>query len=71
MLGAVLSLMCDDLPSIVKSLAAKSVTCAEIEKQPWGDNTTVRLPSGSRIGLYQPTHQTPLGLGSMQDFGAL
>jgi len=71
MLGALLFLMCDDLPSVIKSLEVKGVSCTEIEKQPWGTSTTVRLPSGGRIGLYQPTHQTPLGLGSMQNFGAL
>jgi catechol 2,3-dioxygenase-like lactoylglutathione lyase family enzyme len=71
MLGAVLFLMCNDLPAVIQSLEAKGISCTEIEKQPWGTSTTVRLPSGGRIGLYQPTHQTPLGLGSMQNFGAL
>jgi len=71
MLGAVLFMMCDDLPSVIKSMEAKGVSCTEIEKQPWGNSTTIRLPSGGRIGLYQPTHQTPLGLGTMQNFGAL
>jgi hypothetical protein len=32
---------------------------------------TVRLPSGGSIGLYQPTHKTPLGIGTMENFGAL
>lgn len=71
MLGAVLFLMSNDLPSVIKSLEAKGVSCTQIEKQPWGTSTTIRLPSGGRVGLYQPTHQTPLGLGSMQNFGAL
>jgi catechol 2,3-dioxygenase-like lactoylglutathione lyase family enzyme len=71
MLGAILFLMCDDLASVIKSLEEKRVACTEIQKQRWGESTTVQLPSGSRIGLYQPTHQTPLGLGSMQNHGAL
>jgi catechol 2,3-dioxygenase-like lactoylglutathione lyase family enzyme len=71
MLGAALFLMCKDLPSMIQSLEAKGVQCSEVYKQPWGASTTVRLPSGGRIGLYQPTHQTPLGLGSMENFGAL
>jgi hypothetical protein len=71
LLGATLHLMCDDLPSVMKSLKANKVSCAEPSKQPWGISTTLRLPSGGRIGLYQPTHKTPLGLGSMQNFGAL
>jgi catechol 2,3-dioxygenase-like lactoylglutathione lyase family enzyme len=70
LLGATLHLMCDDLPSLMKSLKAKNVGCTEQSKQPWGTSTTVRLPSGGSIGLYQPTHKTPLGIGSMENFGA-
>ena len=69
-LGATLHLMCDDLPSLMKSLKAKNVGFTEPSKQPWGTSTTVRLPSGGSIGLYQPTHKTPLGIGSMENFGA-
>ena len=71
LLGATLHLMCDDLPSVMKSLKARKVSCTEVAKQPWGTCTTVRLPSGGSIGLYQPTHKTPLGIGSMENFGAL
>jgi catechol 2,3-dioxygenase-like lactoylglutathione lyase family enzyme len=70
LLGATLHLMCDDLPSLMKSLKAKNVGFTEPSKQPWGTSTTVRLPSGGSIGLYQPTHKTPLGIGSMENFGA-
>ena len=62
LLGAELYLMCDDLHAFIQSLAAKHVTCAAIDKAPWGIKTTIRLPSGGRIGLYQPTHPTALGL---------
>jgi catechol 2,3-dioxygenase-like lactoylglutathione lyase family enzyme len=57
LLGAVLYLMCDDLSSTLKSLA---VTATEIEKEDWGIRTTIRLPSGGELGLYQPTHPSPL-----------
>ena len=62
LLGAVLYLMCDDLQASIKSLAAKNVTCTAIDKAPWGIKTTIRLPSGGEIGLYQPTHPTALAL---------
>jgi hypothetical protein len=62
MLGAELYLMCDDLQALIQSLAAKKVTCAAIDKAPWGIKTTIRLPSGGAIGLYQPTHPTAVGL---------
>jgi catechol 2,3-dioxygenase-like lactoylglutathione lyase family enzyme len=61
MLGIVLYLMCDDVHAIVKSLQAKKVTCAAVDKAPWGLYTVLRLPSGGSIGLYQPTHPTAIG----------
>jgi catechol 2,3-dioxygenase-like lactoylglutathione lyase family enzyme len=62
MLGAELYLMCDDLQAMIQSLAAKNVVCAPIDNAPWGIKTTIRLPSGGAIGLYQPTHPTALAL---------
>ena len=63
MVGTVFYLMCDDLREQVKLLAAKNVNCTEISTEPWGIKTTVVLPSGGEIGLYQPTHATALDLG--------
>jgi hypothetical protein len=64
LLGAVLYLMCDDPKAQIASLNAKKVQCSEIETAPWGRVTTIPLPSGGRIGLYQPQHPTALNLGS-------
>lgn len=64
LLGAVLYLMCDDLQGVIKSLKAKSVACTEVTTEAWGIKTTIRLPSGGELGLYQPTHPTALNLGS-------
>ena len=60
MLGAVLYLMCDDLHVEIRSLAAKGVRCGTVNQAPWGIATTVPLPSGGQIGLYQPRHPTAL-----------
>jgi hypothetical protein len=62
LLGAVLYLMCDDLPATIQSLATKNVECTEVTKESWGSKTTIRLPSGGEIGLYQPSHPTALNL---------
>ena len=62
--GAVLFLMCDDLSVFVRSLEAQGVRCGAISREAWGIKTTVRLPSGGEIGLYQPTHPTAIGLTS-------
>jgi hypothetical protein len=56
LLGAVLYLMCDDLPSIIASLQAKNITCSPVAEERWGMHASMILPSGSEIGLYQPKH---------------
>lgn len=62
MLDGHLYLMCSDLKALMKSLEAKKVKCSAIEEAPWGLKTTVELPSGGEIGLYEARHQTALGL---------
>lgn len=62
LLGAVLYLMCDDLDDMVASLNAKGVHCSQIDQARWGIKTTIPLPGGGAIGLYQPRHPTALGL---------
>jgi hypothetical protein len=58
MLGAVLYLMCDDLHNVIGRLKSKGVVCASPVEAEWGISTSLRLPSGGEIGLYQPTHRT-------------
>jgi hypothetical protein len=58
----VLYLMCDDVRAMVKSLEASHVSCSPITGERWGIKTTIRLPSGGEIGLYQPAHPTAIGM---------
>jgi catechol 2,3-dioxygenase-like lactoylglutathione lyase family enzyme len=60
MLGAVLYLMCDDLRATIAELGAKGVRCSEVDEAEWGRKTTITLPSGGEIGLYQPLHPTAM-----------
>jgi hypothetical protein len=69
MLGTVLYLMCDDLKKVIRSLKSKKVACTEVEKERWGIRTTIKLPSGGEIGLYQPTHLTAIGLKRKRSLG--
>ena len=62
LLGSVLYLMCDNLPALMKSLQANGVSCSLTEQEDWGLKTTIQLPSGGEIGLYQPTHPTAIGM---------
>lgn len=61
-IGAVLYLMCDDLASQTAELKRKGISCTEVEEERWGIRTTIRLPSGSEIGLYQPKHAVAYNL---------
>jgi hypothetical protein len=58
MLGGLLYLMCDDLSGVIGLLTSKGVACANPVEAERGISTSIRLPSGGEIGLYQPTHPT-------------
>ncbi len=57
-----LYLMCDDLKAEMATLGAKGVPCSQVQEQRWGSITTIPLPGGGTLGLYQPKHPTALGL---------
>jgi hypothetical protein len=61
--GGVVYLMCDDLCVTMESLQAKGAKTTEIVEARWGITTTIRLPGGGGLGLYQPRHATALSLG--------
>jgi hypothetical protein len=62
LLSGPLYLMCDDVKTTIKSLEAKDVKCTPIKNERWGVVTTIRLPSGGEIGLYQPKHPVAHGI---------
>jgi catechol 2,3-dioxygenase-like lactoylglutathione lyase family enzyme len=54
-----LYLMCDDVEATVADLTAKGAEFAQpVSDQGWGLLTSVRLPGGGELGLYQPRHPT-------------
>ena len=53
-----LYLMCDNLSTTMKDLEAKSVKCGPITEARWGSITSIHLPGGGTLGLYQPKHPT-------------
>jgi catechol 2,3-dioxygenase-like lactoylglutathione lyase family enzyme len=53
-------LMCHDLQAEMTSLAGKGVRCSKVEQARWGSITTLHLPGGGKIGLYQPKHPTAI-----------
>ena len=50
-----------NFPGII-DLRAKEIQCTAIQSARWGTSTTIPLPSGAHIGLYQPSHPTALNL---------
>ena len=59
--GYELYLMCDNIDATVRELAAKGVKFSSgVTQQRWGLITTIRLPGGGRLGLYEPLHVSPL-----------
>jgi catechol 2,3-dioxygenase-like lactoylglutathione lyase family enzyme len=56
-----LYLMCDDLRKTMDELKSKGVKCGEVTQAGWGSVTTIELPGGGKLGLYQPRHPTAIG----------
>jgi len=61
--GGIVYLMCDDLRETMAALERKGAQTTEIVQAGWGITTTVRLPGGGGLGLYEPRHATALELG--------
>jgi catechol 2,3-dioxygenase-like lactoylglutathione lyase family enzyme len=54
-----LFLMCDDIAATLRDLKSKNVPVSAITEQRWGSLATLNLPSGSKLGIYQPKHLSP------------
>ena len=54
-----LYLICDDVDAAVARLAEKGVTCDAVTTEGWGRATSVPLPGGGKIGLYEAHHARP------------
>jgi catechol 2,3-dioxygenase-like lactoylglutathione lyase family enzyme len=61
-----LFLVCDDIESTVAELTEKGVEFTDdITREDWGLVTMLKVPGHGEIGLYQPTHASPLeGVGT-------
>ena len=53
-----LYLMCDDLRAEIARLGEKGIACGPVSDQEWGLLSTIRLPGGGDLGLYEPHHPT-------------
>jgi catechol 2,3-dioxygenase-like lactoylglutathione lyase family enzyme len=55
-----LYLVCDDLDAFRERMAGLGVPCGEPTTERWGTITALTLPGGGTLGVYQPTHPSPL-----------
>jgi catechol 2,3-dioxygenase-like lactoylglutathione lyase family enzyme len=56
-----LYLMCDDVKATIERLKRKRVSCTKVTDQGWGLLTSIKLPGGGELGLYQPKHPVAIG----------
>jgi hypothetical protein len=55
-----LYLMCDDIASTLEDLKARKVKVSDVSEQRWGKVASLTLPGGGKVGVYEPTHPSPL-----------
>jgi catechol 2,3-dioxygenase-like lactoylglutathione lyase family enzyme len=56
-------LMCDDLAATMATLGKRGVAFTAVNQERWGVVTSLVLPGGGHLGLYEPRHPTALDLG--------
>lgn len=52
---------CDDVEATIQQLSKRGVECGPVADQGWGLLTSLRLPGGGKIGLYQLRHSLAHG----------
>ena len=55
-----LHFLVDDLRSFISAMRKRNVHTSRISAQRWGRITEVTLPSGGKIGVYEPRHARPV-----------
>ena len=54
--------MCDDIVATLQELREKNIEVSAVQEQRWGKLASLTLPGGGRVGVYEPTHPSPLKL---------
>jgi catechol 2,3-dioxygenase-like lactoylglutathione lyase family enzyme len=52
-------LMVDDVEAFVRDMTARKLVCDAVQNQGWGLLTSVTMPGGGKLGVYQPRHARP------------
>ncbi len=54
-----LYLMVDDIHGFVGSMKRRRVRCDPVRELAWGRLSYIKLPGGSKLGVYEPKHRRP------------
>jgi hypothetical protein len=54
-----LFLMCDDLDGFIGELKQHNIACGPVQARSYGLVTELTLPSGGKLGVYEPRHPRP------------
>lgn len=54
-----LYLICDDVHDFVAKMTDKAIACDPLAERGWGTVTSIELPSGLKLGVYEAHHARP------------
>jgi hypothetical protein len=54
-----LYLLCDNIRHFIDEMAEAKISCDPVQTQLWGYLTYLTLPSGGKLGVYEPLHPRP------------
>lgn len=69
--AAAVYLMCDNLKETLDWLADRKVEHTEIQEAEWGIASSIRLPGGAQLGLYEPHHPLAVTLTESRSQGQI
>jgi hypothetical protein len=52
-------LMCDDVDATIAAMEKNGIATTPIREAGWGRLTTLTLPGGGKLGIYEPLHPRP------------
>jgi hypothetical protein len=52
--------MCQDLAATNAHLSEAGATFGPIHQERWGRITTMTIPGGAQLALYEPSHPSPI-----------
>jgi catechol 2,3-dioxygenase-like lactoylglutathione lyase family enzyme len=55
-----LFLMCDDVQVFIAQMADRGFACSDVRRESWGLLTSLTLPGGGALRVYEPSHPSPL-----------